>query len=92
MSGIRGQIKKAVKEGAPDGSFRASFEDKILKSDIVFCKTWFQIDIPRFYNPILAYGKTRLLKTHNELRKLNNLPIPSKGRDSEYIIHDEKID
>lgn len=41
VSGVRGQIKKAVKEGAPDGSFRASFEDKILRSDIVFCRTWY---------------------------------------------------
>jgi ribosome biogenesis protein BMS1 len=41
VSGIRGQIKRGVKEGAPDGSFRATFEDKIMKSDIVFCRTWF---------------------------------------------------
>lgn len=41
VSGIRGQIKKAVKENAPEGSFRATFEDKILKSDMVFCKTWY---------------------------------------------------
>lgn len=92
VSGIRGQIKKVVKEGAAEGAFRATFEDKILKSDIVFCRTWYQVDIPRFCNPVVFYGQARMLKTHAELRKDRNLPIPSKGQDSEYIKHDEAID
>ncbi|XP_066990971.2 ribosome biogenesis protein BMS1 homolog [Anabrus simplex] len=50
VSGIRGQIKKAV--GKPEGSFRATFEDKILLSDIVFCRTWYRVEIPKFYNPV----------------------------------------
>ena len=65
VSGIRGQIKKPVKEGAPEGSYRATFEDKILKSDIVFCRTWYAVDIPRFCNPVVYYGRTRMLKTHS---------------------------
>lgn len=50
VSGIRGQIKKAERD--PPGSFRATFEDKIMLSDIVFCRTWFKIDIPQFYAPV----------------------------------------
>ena len=92
VSGIRGQIKKVVKEGAPEGSFRATFEDKILKSDIVFCKTWYQVEIPRFCNPLIYYGSTRMLKTHSDLRKQLGVEIPNKGRDSEYIFHEEDID
>ncbi len=56
VSGIRGQIKKALNV-TPEGSFRATFEDKILKSDIVFLKTWNPISANKFYNPIISYGK-----------------------------------
>lgn len=56
VSGIRGQIKKGL-NSQPEGSFRATFEDKILKSDIVFLKTWNPITINKFYNPIISYGK-----------------------------------
>jgi ribosome biogenesis protein BMS1 len=91
VSGIRGSIKKAVKDGAPDGSYRATFEDKILKSDIVFLRTWYQIDVPRFCNHIVAYGKTRLLKTHSELRKERGIEL-KMNKDSEYLIHNEHVD
>ena len=50
VSGIRGQIKKAERD--PPGGFRATFEDKIKISDIVFCRTWFKVDIPKFYTPV----------------------------------------
>ena len=51
VSGIRGQVKKALREGQP-GSFRATFEDKILLSDIVFCRTWMPVDIKSYFNPV----------------------------------------
>ncbi|XP_073857590.1 ribosome biogenesis protein BMS1 homolog isoform X6 [Macaca fascicularis] len=59
VSGIRGQIKKALR--APEGAFRASFEDKLLMSDIVFMRTWYPVSIPAFYNPV-----TSLLKAVGE--------------------------
>ncbi|CAK8678858.1 unnamed protein product [Clavelina lepadiformis] len=55
VSGIRGQVKKAItssnQEGnhGPPGSFRAMFEDKVLISDIVFCKTWYPVTVPKMY-------------------------------------------
>ena len=51
VSGVRGQVKKALHEGQP-GSFRATFEDKILLSDIVFCRTWMPVEIKNYYNPV----------------------------------------
>lgn len=63
VSGIRGQIKKAVRENFKvgdnhskfdAGTFRASFEDKILMSDIIFCRMWVPVAIPQFYNPVLS--------------------------------------
>jgi len=54
VSKIRGQIKKFVKEG-PQGSFRATFEDKILRSDLIFLKAWFKVPLEKFYNPIISF-------------------------------------
>ncbi|KFP18557.1 Ribosome biogenesis protein BMS1, partial [Egretta garzetta] len=59
VSGIRGQIKKALR--TPVGAFRATFEDKLLMSDIVFVRTWYPVSIPMFYNPV-----TSLLKPAGE--------------------------
>jgi ribosome biogenesis protein BMS1 len=50
VSGVRGQIKRALSK--PDGHYRATFEDKILMSDIVFLRAWYPIKPHRFYNPV----------------------------------------
>jgi ribosome biogenesis protein BMS1 len=92
VSGIRGQIKKAVAAqgvGAPDGCYRATFEDKLKKSDIVFCKAWFQVDIPKFYNPVYSYGDTRLLKITSEIRRDQDIDLKFP-KDSQYIMQDEE--
>ena len=83
VSGIRGAIKKAVLEsnalnrtggkggvkgGFTPGTFRATFEDKILLSDLVVCRLWVNVLPKRFYNPVLsllddrAYGAASAAK------------------------------
>ncbi|KAI9254273.1 hypothetical protein BY458DRAFT_579990 [Sporodiniella umbellata] len=52
VSGIRGQVKKALP--SPEGQFRATFEDKILMSDIVFLRAWYPIKPRKFYNPVTS--------------------------------------
>lgn len=85
VSGIRGQIKKPAK-GAP-GSFRATFEDKILMSDIVFLRAWTPVEPVKFYNPVTSLLWSRdksstdqsqnlLMRTTAEIRKDRNIPIP----------------
>ncbi|XP_012059184.1 PREDICTED: ribosome biogenesis protein BMS1 homolog [Atta cephalotes] len=78
VSGIRGQIKKAISK--PEGCFRATFEDKIMLSDIVFCRTWYKIDVPRFYNPVTSLllplaEKSRWhgMKTTGQLKRERNI-------------------
>ncbi|KAJ3031359.1 UNVERIFIED_CONTAM: Glycoside hydrolase 2 (Mannanase, beta-galactosidase) [Siphonaria sp. JEL0065] len=50
VSGIRGQVKKHMLK--PEGCFRATFEDKILMSDIVFLRAWYPVKPKKFYNPV----------------------------------------
>lgn len=58
VSGVRGQIKRALSK--PEGNFRATFEDKVLMSDIVFLRCWYPVRPHRFYNPV-----TNLLEVPN---------------------------
>ncbi|XP_070783077.1 ribosome biogenesis protein BMS1 homolog [Enoplosus armatus] len=52
VSGVRGQIKKAL--SAPPGAYRATFEDRLLMSDIVFLRSWCPVSVPQLYNPITS--------------------------------------
>lgn len=88
VSGIRGQIKKAVSK--PEGCFRATFEDKILLSDIVFCRTWYKIDVPKFYNPVTSLllpveekNQWQGMKTTGQLKREKNIRAPA-NKDSMY--------
>lgn len=45
--------------GCKDGSYRATFEDKPLLSDVIFLRAWVAVELPKFYNPI-----TNLLDKH----------------------------
>lgn len=80
VSGIRGQIKKPVKEG-PDGSFRATFEDKLIKSDMVSCRTWYTITLEKFYNPLVNFDENRLMRTTWEMRRKYGITV---NKDSGY--------
>ncbi|KAM3960089.1 LOW QUALITY PROTEIN: ribosome biogenesis protein BMS1 homolog [Aphomia sociella] len=78
VSGIRGQIKKALNK--PEGAFRATFEDKILMSDIIFCRTWFKVDVTKFYAPVvnllLPIGEKNAwqgMKTKGQLKRDRNI-------------------
>ena len=76
VSGIRGIIKRNVSK--PSGCFRASFEDKILMSDIVYLRVWHQIEIPMFYNPVCNHLDKEWcgMKTVGEMRRENNISVP----------------
>ncbi|EAW18921.1 GTPase BMS1 [Aspergillus fischeri NRRL 181] len=91
VSGIRGQIKRALAK--PEGCFRATFEDKILMSDIVFLRAWYPIKPHRFYNPVTnlldldeeGKGDSGWLgmRLTGEVRREKGIPTP-QNKDSAY--------
>ncbi|KAH7409741.1 hypothetical protein BKA64DRAFT_665735 [Cadophora sp. MPI-SDFR-AT-0126] len=76
VSGIRGQIKKALSK--PEGHFRATFEDKILMSDIVFLRAWYPIKPHRFYNPVTNLIGWEGMRLTGEVRREQNIPTPQQ--------------
>ncbi|KAI8796542.1 ribosome biogenesis protein BMS1 [Biomphalaria glabrata] len=88
VSGLRGQVKKSLH--TPPGAFRATFEDKIRMSDIVFLKAWVKLDIPKFIMPVTSLLLTPEAKqawlgmrTIGQLRHERGLAVPQKA-DSAY--------
>ncbi|KAI1980474.1 Glycoside hydrolase 2 (Mannanase, beta-galactosidase) [Ophidiomyces ophidiicola] len=90
VSGIRGQIKRALSK--PEGHFRATFEDKILMSDIIFLRTWYPIKPVRFYNPVTnlldaedeeGNGGWKAMRLTGEVRRDQGIPTPLQ-KDSAY--------
>ncbi|KAJ2452658.1 Glycoside hydrolase 2 (Mannanase, beta-galactosidase) [Coemansia sp. RSA 2424] len=80
VSGIRGQVKKAAGSA---GMFRATFEDKIKISDIVFLRALHTIPIKKLYNPITSLLSVTYMRSIAEIRRSKNMAVPNK-RDSHY--------
>ncbi|KAI9294112.1 DUF663-domain-containing protein [Neoconidiobolus thromboides FSU 785] len=86
VSGIRGMIKKAEKvtfntNQTPAGAFRATFEDKVLRSDIVFLRAWYPIKPKKYYNPVtsllLSNKKWVGMRIVADVRQEKNIEIPN---------------
>ena len=50
----KGSLSAGSLARQPPGTFRATFEDKILMSDIVVCRLWVPVVPEEFYNPVLT--------------------------------------
>ena len=84
VSGIRGQIKRALSK--PEGHYRATFEDKVLMSDIVFLRAWYPIKPHKFYNPVTNLleavdaenqdGGWKGMRLTGEVRRDEGVPTP----------------
>ncbi len=85
VSGIRGQIKRGLSE--QEGAFRATFEDKILMSDIVFVRTWFTVPVPRFFAPV-----TNLLMPAEEKTKWKGVRSVAQIKRERRIRAEEQVD
>lgn len=98
VSGIRGIIKASVRQ--PEGAFRATFEDKIKTSDLVFLRLWIPIKLSHFYYPInnllLPSGQKedswKGLRTLGQIKREQNIHFTPKS-DSVYkeVVREERF-
>lgn len=82
VSGVRGQLKKALR--SPEGCFRATFEDRILMSDIVFIRTWYPVRVPMYCNQVTSLleknkGSWTGMRTVGQIRFETGSKPPVKG-------------
>ena len=95
VSGVRGMVKGRAGAQYPEGYIRAGFEDKILKSDIVFLSAWTTVKPREFYMPMtnLLTEDTpddrssdniwQGMRTTGQVRSEQNIPTP-QNKDSFY--------
>ncbi|CAG9577298.1 conserved hypothetical protein [Leishmania major strain Friedlin] len=83
VSGIRGIIKSVMK--GKQGLVRATFEDKLFPSDIVFISAWKSVEPPRYCSMQrnLVDPEWVGMRSMRELRLDYNMPLP-RNDDSEY--------
>lgn len=83
VSGVRGILKAVIK--GKQGLVRATFEDKIFLSDIVFIRAWKAVDPPRYCSiqRSLLDPDWAGMRTMRELRWDYNIPVPV-NTNSEY--------
>lgn len=78
VSGIRGAVKKALASDDRPGAVRATFEDKILMSDIVVCRLWVPVEPPDFCAPLATHLEpdARLpMRTVAQVRRQDARPL-----------------
>ncbi|KAG5500517.1 hypothetical protein JKF63_03611 [Porcisia hertigi] len=83
VSGIRGIIKAVMK--GKQGLVRATFEDKLFPSDIVFIRAWKSVEPPRYCSMQrnLVDPEWVGMRSMRELRLDYNVPLPQND-DSQY--------
>ncbi|CCH45670.1 Ribosome biogenesis protein [Wickerhamomyces ciferrii] len=82
VSGIRGEIKRAMSK--PEGNFRATFEDKIIMSDIVILRTWYPVGVKKFYNPVTSHllndqSEWKGMRLTGQIRAANNIELQNNN-------------
>merc|ERR1711920_703454 len=69
--------------GGTKGCFRATFEDRILMSDMVVCKCWIKVAPKEFYHGVVDVEAWRPARLIGELRANAGVAVPD-NKDSHY--------